>query len=99
MRILIALLLTVTSANAATVENDTFTCFGNIIVDTPGHYSIRSEDDHSDDPMVCMFDRGAVSQRILERCHEGERCEVRARGVSGNGNYHLIQKVFFVKKQ
>jgi hypothetical protein len=73
-------------------------CEGELVKE-PGGYEIiqrgvNAEDDY---PMLCYIDSKTL-RKILAVCRVGDICIVSAKGESGNGNRHLIQKVFEVQR-
>jgi hypothetical protein len=94
----IAVLALVGSAYARTNENVLFVCEGELLKDSGGYEimerGVNAEDDY---PMDCYIDPQIV-RKILAVCRVGDICIVSAKGESGNGNRHLIQKVFEVQR-
>jgi hypothetical protein len=81
-------------ASAHTSVNQTFTCVGTFSKDeiaAPGDYE-------HDYPMLCYLDDAAI-KKVAAVCRQGEACIVHAKGESGNGNRHLVQKVLSVHQQ
>jgi hypothetical protein len=94
----IAVLALVGSANARTNENVLYVCEGELVKETGGYEIIERGANAEDDyPMLCYIDSKAV-RKILAVCRVGDVCIVSAKGKSGNGNRHLIQKVFEVQR-
>ena len=85
-------------ANAATVENDLFVCTGELIKDQSGYSIIERGVKEEDYPMDCYIDGGKMLRQVLAVCRVGDICIVSAKGESGNGNRHLIQKIFAVQR-
>jgi hypothetical protein len=87
-------------AHAATIENDLFVCTGELIRFSTDDYSIKETWITGDDyyPMECYIDKGKVLRQVLAVCRIGDVCVVSAKGESGNGNRHLIQKIFEVQR-
>jgi hypothetical protein len=48
--------------------------------------------------MNCSIDNGKLLRQILSVCRVGDVCIVSAKGESGNGNQHLIKKIFEVQR-
>jgi hypothetical protein len=97
----VALALAITtSAQAATIENDLFVCTGELIRYSANDYSIKETWIKDEDayPMDCYIDKGKVLRQVLAVCRIGDVCIVSAKGESGDGNRHLIQKIFEVQR-
>jgi hypothetical protein len=56
---------------------------------------VKDEDAY---PMDCYIDKGKVLRQVLAVCRIGDVCVVSAKGESGNGNRHVIQKIFEVQR-
>jgi hypothetical protein len=96
----VVILISTVTSHAAKLENTLFTCDGTLTL-INGVYSIdepKRDNDTDYYPMVCFFDKGRISKQILAVCRTGDRCIVSAKGVSGNRNEHIIEKVFEVQR-
>jgi hypothetical protein len=93
-----ALIAFVAPAHARTNENVLFVCEGELIKDAGGYEIIQrgvnAEDGY---PMDCYIDPKTLRQ-IFAVCRVGDICTVSAKGASGNGNRHEIQKAFEVQR-
>ena len=85
-------------ASATTMENVLFTCDGELQRDGKGYTLYQSWIKQEDLPMTCYIDNQKVVRKILAVCRVGDVCVVSAKGASGNGNRHVIQKVFAVQR-
>jgi hypothetical protein len=88
------------SAHTNTIENDLFVCTGELIRYSATDYSIKETWVKDEDayPMDCYIDKGKVLRQVLAVCRIGDLCVVSAKGESGNGNRHVIQKIFEVQR-
>jgi hypothetical protein len=92
------------SAHTATIENDLFVCTGELIKyqgnDGKTYYEIKETwvKDENTYPMDCYVDEGKIFRQVLVVCRVGDVCVVSAKGESGNGNRHVIQKIFEVQR-
>jgi hypothetical protein len=96
LSIALALLGAIAPAHATTTRNALFVCDG-VLLDIDGDYYIKDVVSQFDNPMTCLFDKGEISSQIFSVCHIGDHCIVSAKGESGNGNYHFIEKIFEVQ--
>jgi hypothetical protein len=96
----LALAAIATPASARTVPNTLFTCSGVLEryngADNRPYYEIYDRLSNDDYPMSCMID-DKVFKQILKVCKVGKACVVSAKGETGNGGSHLIEKVFAVQ--
>jgi hypothetical protein len=71
---------------------------GELVKDASGYEIDQRGVAEENYPMVCYINPGKTIRQILAVCRVGDICIVSAKGESGNGNRHLIQKVFEVQR-
>ncbi len=96
--IALASIVFVPAAHAHTTTNALFVCEGELVKNAGGYEIIQRGVKEDDYPMDCYIDPGKTLRQILAVCHVGDICIVSAKGESGNGNRHLIQKVSEVQR-
>jgi hypothetical protein len=98
-----ALLIATPAAHAFTIENALFTCEGELIegqgTDGKPYFDIVQSWKEEGERDSCYIAEGKPLRQVLAVCRVGDFCTVAAKGESGNGGRHLIQKVFEVQRQ
>ena len=79
---------------AKTIESTLFTCKGELSKMADQYVITHEEEDNN---LLCYIEDKPL-RRILAVCHVGDTCTVSAKGVTGNGNQHIIEKVFEVQR-
>lgn len=98
-----ASLVVTPAAQAHTSEKVLFTCEGELTktqgANAKPYYDIVESWKAEGERDSCDIGEGEPLRQILAVCRVGDFCTVAAKGESGNGGTHLIQKVFEVKRQ